>query len=62
MVVMKGEAITAGSKPIFSARMGRPEPTSLAQATVPTSVAHTTAAHPRRHRRLFSSQQSTSII
>ena len=44
MVLMKGEAMTAGSKPIFSARIGREEPTSLAQATTPTSVAHTTAA------------------
>ena len=33
MVLMKGEAITAGSNPIFSAKMGREAPTSLAQAT-----------------------------
>ena len=44
MVLMKGEAITAGSNPIFSAKMGREAPTSLAQATVPTRVQHTTAA------------------
>ena len=44
MVLMKGEAITAGSNPIFSAKMGREAPTSLAQATVPTRVQQTTAA------------------
>ena len=41
---MRGLAITAGSNPIFSAKMGREAPTSLAQATVPTRVQHTTAA------------------
>lgn len=45
MVLMKGEAITAGSNPIFSAKMGREAPTSLA----PGHRAHQGAAHHRRH-------------
>ena len=62
MVLMKGEAITAGSNPIFSAKMGREAPTSLAQATVPTRVQHTTAATAGVTVGLASSQQSTTII
>ena len=38
MVVMKGEAMTAGSMPIFSATMGRVQPTTLAHSTVNTRV------------------------
>ena len=60
--VLKGEAITAGSKWSFSARMGREEPTSLAQATVPTSVAQTTRATWGVTEGLRSSRRSTSII
>ena len=37
MVVMKGEAITAGSKPIFLASSGSIQPTILAANTVHTS-------------------------
>ena len=44
MVEIKGEAITAGSKPAFSASRGREQPTSLAHSTVPTNVQQTTAA------------------
>ena len=43
MVVIKGEAITAGSKPIFLASSGRVQPTSLAQITVQTMVPQITA-------------------
>ena len=44
MVVMKGEAITAGSKPIFLASSGSIQPTILAANTVHTSVRQMTAA------------------
>ena len=54
--------MTAGSKPIFSARMGRAQPTSLAHITVPTSVQHTTRATMGVTVGLCISQRSTSII
>ena len=44
MVVIKGEAITAGSRRIFFARSGRVQPTNLAHKTVQTKVPQTTAA------------------
>ena len=44
MVVIKGEAITAGSAPIFFARRGMVQPTTLAQTMVRKRVKQTTAA------------------
>ena len=44
MVVMNGDAITAGSKPSFSAKSGIMQPTTLAQTTVSTNVRHTVSA------------------
>ena len=44
MVVMNGDAITAGSKPIRFANMGSVQPTSFAQNTVQTIVRQITAA------------------
>lgn len=44
MVVMKGLAITAGSKPIFFARIGNVQPIILAIRTVITNVEQTTKA------------------
>ena len=44
MVVMKGLAITAGSKPTRFAAIGSVQPTSFAMSTVTDMVAHTTAA------------------
>jgi hypothetical protein len=43
IVVIKGEAITAGSNPIFLASIGRVQPTNLATVIVINSVAHTTS-------------------
>ena len=43
-VVMNGEAMTAGSKPIFLASSGSVQPTSLAANTVTISVRQMTAA------------------
>ena len=62
MVEMNGEAITAGSNPIFSAKMGREQPTSLAHSTVPTRVQHTTSATHGVTAGLFIRMRSTSII
>ena len=62
MVVMKGEAITAGSKPTRLASRGREQPTSLAHSTVPTRVAQTTRATWGVTVGFCSSQRSTSII
>ena len=39
-----GEAMTAGSKPILSARRGRQQPTSLAKTTTSTRVKQTASA------------------
>ena len=44
MVVMKGLAMTAGSKPTRFAAIGSVQPTSFAMSTVTDMVAHTTAA------------------
>ena len=44
MVVMKGLAITAGSKPIFLASIGRLQPISFATSTVSAMVIQTTSA------------------
>ena len=44
IVVMNGLAITAGSKPIFFASIGREHPIILATHTVNTSVIQTTNA------------------
>ena len=41
IVVMKGLAITAGSKPSFCASMGKEEPTSFARITVTQIVRET---------------------
>ena len=43
-VVMNGEAMTAGSKPIFLASSGSVQPTTLAANTVTTSVRQMTSA------------------
>ena len=42
MVLIKGEAITAGSSPTFSASSGRQQPTHLAKMTTNRMVRHTT--------------------
>ena len=42
IVVINGDAITAGSKPIFLASIGRVQPTSLATVIVINKVPHTT--------------------
>ena len=42
-MVIKGDAITAGSNPIFLASIGRVQPTNLATVIVINSVAHTTS-------------------
>ena len=42
IVVINGDAITAGSKPIFLARIGRVQPTSFATVMVISNVKHTT--------------------
>ena len=44
IVVMKGLAITAGSKPIFFASSGSVQPTNFAQNTVTTRVRHMVSA------------------
>ena len=62
MVVMKGEAMTAGSMPIFSATMGRVQPTTLAHSTVNTRVRQTTRATIGVTSGLCISQWSTNII
>ena len=42
IVVINGDAITAGSKPIFLASIGRVQPTILATVIVINKVPHTT--------------------
>ena len=44
VVVIKGLAMTAGSKPILLARMGIEHPTSFARTIVARSVRDTTSA------------------
>ena len=44
IVVMNGDAITAGSNPIFCAIIGSEHPTIFAKNTVTISVRHTTSA------------------
>ena len=60
MVVIKGEAMTAGSKPTFFARSGRAQPTSFAAKTVKIRVRQMTAATVRVMG-LPKSSRSTSI-
>ena len=43
-VVINGEAINAGSRPIFLANSGRVQPMIFAITTVTSMVTHTTAA------------------
>ena len=44
MVVMNGDAMTAGSRPSFCAAIGRVQPTSFASTMVMISVRQTTSA------------------
>ena len=62
MVVIKGDAITAGSKPSFFAAMGSVQPMTLAQNTVHTRVIQITRATMGVRAVLPSSSRSTSII
>ena len=62
MVVMKGLAITAGSKPIFSASSGSEQPTHLANTTTNMMVRHTTRHTTGVTAALPNSRRSTSCI
>ena len=46
MVVISGEAISAGSRPIFFAHIGRMQPSSFAEITVATRDRAMTTAIP----------------
>ena len=62
MVVIKGLAITAGSKPRRLANRGSVQPTNLARMTVTQSVRHTTPLTSRLMLSLPISSRSTSRI
>ena len=62
MVVMKGLAITAGSRPTFSASSGSEQPTHLAKITTNITVRHTTRHTGSVTSLLPSSSRSTSCI
>ena len=62
MVEMKGLAITAGSRPTFSASSGREQPTHLANTTTNRMVRHTTRHTSGVTAALPSSSRSTSSI
>ena len=58
IVVIKGLAITAGSKPIFFAKSGSVQPTTLATITVSAIATDTTIATKKVISGLFNRQQS----
>ena len=62
MVEIKGLAITAGSRPTFSASSGREQPTHLANTTTNRMVRHTTRHTSGVTAALPSSSRSTSSI
>ena len=62
MVVMNGDAMTAGSRPSFCAAIGRVQPTSFASTMVMISVRQTTSATSGEIETLPKSSLSTSII
>ena len=65
IVVMRGLAMTAGSKPIFFATIGRMQPISLAEITVTTSVQQMVAATGivrRSSRRSLTKLQAANVM